>query len=162
MSKAVLEAALNHFPEAVLSHHDRLGNETLVVKREAIVSICKFLKENPKTQMSMMSDLTVVDGLNLNWNPRFMVVYHLYSIVYRHRIRLKAPVPTDDPTIDSIVSIWKGANWFEREAYDLYGITFKGHPDLRRILLYPEFVGHPLRKDYPINKRQPLIGPKNG
>ncbi|RME05402.1 MAG: NADH-quinone oxidoreductase subunit C [Deltaproteobacteria bacterium] len=161
MSSVVLSSLIEKFPEDILSHHDRLGNETAVVRRERIGEICAFLKEDPKLRMNMMMDLTVVDGLNLGWDPRFMVVYHLYSIPLRHRIRLKAPVPEEDPTIPSVVPVWRGAEWFEREAYDMYGIRFDGHPDLRRILLYPEFEGHPLRKDYPVTKRQPLVGPKN-
>jgi NADH-quinone oxidoreductase subunit C len=106
-----------------------------------------------------MMDLTGVDLLPAK--PRFQVVYHFYSLEKNHRIRVKAPVEEEDCVIDSITSLWAGANWFEREAWDLYGIRFRGHPDLRRILLYEEFQGHPLRKDYPINKRQPLIGPLN-
>jgi NADH-quinone oxidoreductase subunit C len=89
--------------------------------------------------------------------PRFDVVVHLYSVSRKHRIRLYGGVPENDPTIDTLCPVWEGANWFEREAYDLYGVRFKGHPDLRRILMYPEFVGHPLRKDYPKEKRQPLV-----
>ncbi len=86
---------------------------------------------------------------------------YLYSLNNNARLRVKIPVSEDDCSIDSIWSLWKTANWYEREVWDLYGIKFKGHPDLRRILLYEEFKGHPLRKDYPINKRQPLIGPLN-
>ena len=85
----------------------------------------------------------------------------MYSLQYNKRVRIKSKVAESDCAIDSVTSIWIGANWFEREAYDLYGINFKGHPDLRRILLYEGFEGHPLRKDYPVKKRQPLIGPIN-
>jgi NADH-quinone oxidoreductase subunit C len=108
---------------------------------------------------NFLMDLTAVDYLGKI--PRFEVVYHLYSLRHNHRLRVKAPVKEDDPTIDSLASIWKSADWYEREVWDLYGIKFLGHPDLKRILLYEEFVGHPLRKDYPIDKRQPLIGPDN-
>jgi len=93
--------------------------------------------------------------------PRFEVVIHLYSIPHGHRLRLKTPLEGDDPEMDTLTSVWRGTDWFEREAWDMYGIVFKGHPNLKRILLYEEFEGHPLRKDYPIDKRQPLIGPKN-
>jgi NADH-quinone oxidoreductase subunit C len=95
-------------------------------------------------------------------HPRFAVVYHLTSTTRLHRLRIKCRVPEDDPTIASLTPVWPGANWLERETYDLYGIQFIGHPDLRRIYLYEEFVGHPLRKDYgkwdeqPI---QPYVGP---
>ena len=89
------------------------------------------------------------------------MVYHFYSLKHNDRLRVKVPVSEDDCTIDSVSSLWKTANWYEREVWDLYGIKFNDHPDMRRILLYEEFKGHPLRKDYPINKRQPLIGPLN-
>jgi NADH-quinone oxidoreductase subunit C len=92
--------------------------------------------------------------------PRCEVVMHLYSISKRHRIRLKAAVGDEEMNgaeIDSVVSIWPGSNWFEREAFDMFGVNFRGHPDMRRILMYPEFEGYPLRKDYPANKTQPLI-----
>ena len=85
------------------------------------------------------------------------MVVHLYSVGHKHRVRLYCGVPEDDASVDTLVPVWAGADWFEREAYDLYGVRFKGHPDLRRILMYPEFVGHPLRKDYPKEKRQPLV-----
>ena len=90
---------------------------------------------------------------------RFDVVHHLYSSRHNHRIRLRVPVATADPVVDSLTSLWAAANWFEREVWDMFGIRFAGHPDLHRILMYEEFQGHPLRKDYPIRKRQPLVGP---
>ena len=90
---------------------------------------------------------------------RFEVVYHFYSLARNHRLRVKVPLMANDPVIESVTSLWPSANWYEREVWDMFGIRFTGHPDLRRILLYQEFEGHPLRKDYPITKRQPLIGP---
>ncbi len=92
---------------------------------------------------------------------RFALVYHFYSTAQKHRLRLVVPVEEGDAEVDSLTSLWPGANWLEREVWDMFGISFKGHPDLRRILMYEEFEGHPLRKDYPVNKRQPLIGPVN-
>jgi NADH-quinone oxidoreductase subunit C len=89
-------------------------------------------------------------------NPRFAVVYHLVSTRLLHRLRVKCRVPEDDPTIASLSALWPGANWLERETFDLYGIRFNGHPDLRRIYLYDEFVGHPLRKDYAKHDEQPI------
>jgi NADH-quinone oxidoreductase subunit C len=89
--------------------------------------------------------------------PRFEVVYHLYSSSRNHRLRLKVRVPEDAPRVPSVTSVWRGANWLERETYDMYGIRFDGHPNLTRIYLYPEFEGHPLRKDYPKERRQPLV-----
>ena len=92
---------------------------------------------------------------------RFEVVYHFFSLPLKARIRLKVPVEESSPEVDSVASLWATADWFEREVWDMYGIRFRGHPSLKRILMYPEFEGHPLRKDYPVNKRQPLIGPVN-
>ena len=92
---------------------------------------------------------------------RFDVVYHFYSTLHNRRLRIKVPVSLAEPVVDSLTGLWRAAGWFEREVWDLFGIRFTGHPNLRRILMYEEFVGHPLRKDYPINKRQPLIGPLN-
>ena len=106
----------------------------------------------------MLTDLTVVD--RLGEQPRFEVVYHLYSVAKNHRVRLKVGVPEDAPVVASATALYASADWMEREAFDLYGIRFDGHPDLRRILLYDEFEGHPLRKDYPKTKRQPLVGPE--
>lgn len=92
---------------------------------------------------------------------RFVVVYHLFSMRLKHRLRLEVPVEEADPEVDSLTSLWAGADWLEREVWDMFGIRFRGHQNLKRILMYEEFVGHPLRKDYPVNKRQPLIGPVN-
>ena len=94
-------------------------------------------------------------------SERFEVVYHFYSVEKNHRFRVKISVDEKDCIVDSITPLWKSANWYEREVWDLYGIKFRDHPNLRRILMYEGFKGHPLRKDYPINKRQPLIGPHN-
>jgi len=92
---------------------------------------------------------------------RFAVVYHFYSMAHKHRLRLVVPVEEADAEVDSLTSLWPGANWLEREVWDMFGIGFRGHPDLKRILMYEGFEGHPLRKDYPVKKRQPLIGPIN-
>jgi NADH-quinone oxidoreductase subunit C len=92
---------------------------------------------------------------------RFVVVYHFFSLPLKHRLRLEVPVDEEDTEVDSLTSVWAGADWLEREVWDMFGIRFRGHPNLKRILMYEEFVGHPLRKDYAVNKRQPLIGPVN-
>ena len=92
---------------------------------------------------------------------RFTVVYHFYSIQYKHRLRLVIPVEETEAALDSLTTLWAAADWLEREVWDMYGIRFNGHPNLKRILMYEEFEGYPLRKDYPVNKRQPLIGPVN-
>ena len=92
---------------------------------------------------------------------RFVVVYHLFSLPLKHRLRVEVPLQEADLEVDSLSSLWNGADWLEREVWDMFGIRFRGHPNLKRILLYDAFVGHPLRKDYPVNRRQPLIGPVN-
>ena len=92
---------------------------------------------------------------------RFEVVYHLYSLSNNHRLRVKVPLTADEPSVPSLTGLWKSANWFEREVWDMFGVRFTGHPNLTRILMYEPFEGHPLRRDYPVNKRQPLIGPVN-
>ncbi|RMG18060.1 MAG: NADH-quinone oxidoreductase subunit C [Deltaproteobacteria bacterium] len=158
MAQRVLEALQERFGEAIVETHAHRGDETARVVPERIREICEFLKSEPSLDFNMLMDVTCVDRLHLEPStPRFEVVYHLYSLRKKHRVRLKARVPEEDPRLPSVVPVWKGANWFEREVYDLYGVTFDGHPDLRRILLYPEFEGHPLRKDYPLDGEQPLV-----
>jgi len=136
------------FPNEVVDIIQFREQVSVIVKRDRIIDICRYLHDDPDIYMDYLSDLCGVDypGRRL----RFEVIYNLYSIKYRHRIRIKALIPQDDPLIQSVVSIWLGANWHEREAYDMYGIVFKGHPDLRRILMPEDWEGYPLRKDYPL------------
>jgi NADH-quinone oxidoreductase subunit C len=124
-----------------------------------ICDVARILRDDAELEFEMLTDLTCVDYLGEE--PRFEMVYHFYSVARNHRLRIKARVPEEPAEIDSLVDVYASANWMEREVWDLYGIRFKGHPDLRRILLYEEFEGHPLRKDYPKEKRQPLVGPRN-
>ena len=116
------------------------------------------MRDDPRLRFNVLADLTAVDYLGRK--PRFDVVYNLLSVPRNDRVRIKVRVDDPNPTVDSVTDLWGIANWFEREVWDMFGIRFAGHPDLKRILLYEEFQGHPLRKDYPIRKRQPLIGPK--
>jgi NADH-quinone oxidoreductase subunit C len=155
MAQHILSSLQERFGAAVLSTHSRQGDDTAVITPEALVAVATYLRDAPDLAFDMCMDLTAVDYLGEE--PRFEVVYHLYSVAERHRVRLKVRVPEEAPVVPTVVGIWKGANWFEREAWDLYGIRFEGHPDLRRILLYEQFVGHPLRKDYPKERRQPLV-----
>jgi NADH-quinone oxidoreductase subunit C len=156
MAKLVLDRLLARFVRGEIretgSQH---GNEWARVAPAAWQAVAEFLRDDPATQMSMFVDLTCVDRLPRE--PRFDVVLHLYSLEKKHRVRLLAGVPEQEPVIASLVALWPGANWFEREAFDLYGVRFAGHPDLRRILMYEGFEGHPLRKDYPKERRQPLL-----
>ncbi len=158
MSERVLSVLRERFGAAVLETHSNVGDDTAVIAPEKWKEVCRFVREDAAMDFDMFVDLCGVDYPSRD--PRFEVVLHLYSIGRRHRIRLKTRIGDEDgdgAELDSITDIWPGANWFERECYDLVGVTFKNHPDLRRILMYPEFVGHPLRKDYPANKTQPLV-----
>ena len=150
----------SRFSDGVVEIHAHRGDETAVVKHESLLEIALFLKTDPAFQMNVLMDEAGVDGLGMNWKPRFEVVYHFYSMPLNHRLRIKVRVEEKDPVVPSLVKLWPAADWFEREVWDMFGIRFEGHPNLKRILMYEEFVGHPLRKDYHINKRQPLIGPK--
>jgi NADH-quinone oxidoreductase subunit C len=160
MGSDQIERINSKYKGVILDSHDFRGDQTITVQKNILIDLFKFLRDDPDLDFKFLMDLTAVDYLNRK-DSRFEVVYHFYSLKHNHRLRVKAPVNEDDCTIDSVSSLWKTANWYEREVWDLYGIKFNGHPDMRRILLYEEFKGHPLRKDYPINKRQPLIGPLN-
>jgi len=158
MSQALIELVKKNFPAAVLETHSQLGDETIVLAPESWQEVCRFLKENPQSDMNMLTDLTAVDFPSRE--PRFEVVAHFYSLTRGHRLRLKARVgDRDGETVElgTLTDLWGSANWLERECFDMMGVKFIGHPDLRRILLYPEFEGHPLRKDYPAEKIQPLL-----
>jgi NADH-quinone oxidoreductase subunit C len=142
------------FGERILEAHQDLGDVTIVIGRDAAAEIFQTLRDRPELGFDFLSDLTAVDYLGET--PRFTVVYHLYSLSQNHRLRVKIRVAEDEPWVLSLTDLWKSANWIERECWDMFGIRFVGHPDPRRILMYEEFVGHPLRKDYPVDKRQPL------
>jgi NADH-quinone oxidoreductase subunit C len=116
-----------------------------VVKRERIVDVCRFLKTEPGLEFDFLDDLTAID-----WPKKNLVevVYHLVSITHRHTFVVKVEADRAAPTVATVSVVWKGANWFEREVYDLFGVDFPGHPDLRRIMLPDDWIGHPLRKDY--------------
>lgn len=143
----------NSFPDAIVDSSIFRNELTLVVKKEHISEIAGFLKENKDLDFNFLSDLCGVDRVESN--GVFEVVYHLYSLYKNHRVRLKVQVQANEPKISTVTNVWKTANWHEREAYDMFGIQFDGHPDLRKILMPDEFEGHPLRKDYPIDGRQP-------
>jgi len=155
----VLRRVIAAFPDAIRDTHARLGDATALVDAARIVDVLRFLRDTPGLDFDMLVDVTAVDYLGQL--PRFELVYHLLSLKHNHRVRIKARVGEPSPEIDTTVPVWPAANWMEREVWDMYGIRFRGHPDPRRILLYEEFEGHPLRKDYPKEKRQPLIGPRN-
>jgi len=147
------------FPEGVFETGLPQGDALAIVPPEQLLRVMEFLKHDPRLQFDMLADITAVDYLGRK--PRFDVVYHLVSLPLGQRLRVKVRPDDTEPAVDSLAALWGSANWLEREVWDMFGIRFIGHPDLKRILMYEQFQGHPLRKDYPIRKRQPLIGPKN-
>jgi len=169
MSQKALELFQARFPEDVISSGSALGNEWARVKPARIAEMAAFLKNDPSLDMKLLSDLTAVDYLHYNPDKpldledpeRFEVVYSFASISTKQRLRLKIRVGGENMTIPTIAFVYRTANWWERLVFDFYGVKFEGHPHLRRILTYDEFKGHPLRKDYPVHLRQPLIPERN-
>lgn len=129
----------------VTTAHDEI---TVTASRDILIPLLRFLKEGEEFACDFLTDLCGVDYLPAL--PRFRVVYHLYSLRHKHRLLVKVALEESDPVVDSCVALWAGADWYERECFDLFGIIFKGHPNLQRILLPSEFAGHPLRKDFPL------------
>lgn len=128
---------------------EALGEITVSVRREGLVEILTFLRDEPSLRFNFLSDLSGVD-LGEFADPRFVVAYHLFSVDHNHRLRIKVFLSEDDAQVPTISDIWKSANWMEREVYDMYGIEFTDHPDLRRILMPADYEGFPLRKDFPV------------
>jgi len=128
------------------------GETTIVVDGEQIVELCQFFRDTEGLEYNFFSDLAFVDYYPNE--PRFALCYHLYSIYYMRRLRLKVYLPGDDPRVATVTGLYPAANWQEREAFDMMGIVFEGHPDLRRILMPRDWVGYPLRKDYPLGYEQ--------
>ncbi len=143
-----------NFAEEIVSIKQDLGMTVVELRKKDLVPLMTFLKAQPQ-DFAMLLDLTCVDFLERK--PRFEMVYHLYSLSSNQRLRLKSGVEEDDPVIDSLTGLWKNANWLEREIFDMFGIRFTNHPYLKRLFMYDGFEGYPLRKDYPLRKRQPKI-----
>jgi NADH-quinone oxidoreductase subunit C len=145
-----LQRLRERFADALLEVKVWRNETTIVLGRDDLVRVCRFLKEDPDLTFDFLSDVTGVDRLQLPENqPRFEVVYHLYSLAHKRRLRLKVRVDEGE-AVPSVTAVWETANWHEREVFDLFGIPFEGHPDLRRILMPDDWEGHPLRKDYPV------------
>jgi NADH/F420H2 dehydrogenase subunit C len=143
------------FPELGITAHVDKEHAVAELAAEKLPVFVQGLKEQPDYDFSVLMDMTAVDWFERR-STRFDVVYHLFSHEHNHRLRIKLQV-ADGQHVPSLTRFWPIADWFEREVWDLYGIKFDGHPNLKRILMYEEFKGHPLRKDYPYDKRQPLI-----
>jgi len=144
--RAVARAVAEFDADAVTGGQYERGELTLEIVPGKIASVCGFLKYDQK--FVRLSTLTAVDHYPAE--PRFAVVYHLHSVERNERVRLKCRLRGADPVIESVTGVWRGAGWYEREVFDLFGIRFVNHPDLRRIMLPDDWEGHPLRKDYPI------------
>ncbi len=149
--RAVVQTLQEKFPDAVLATEEFRGDQIVTVRPDRLLDVARFLRDDPQMRFNYLVDVTSYDRLNLGESPRFVTVYQLHSMPYNRRLRLQVPLPgEEEPVAPSVVDLWPGANWMEREIYDLMGIRFRGHPDLRRILLPYNWEGHPLRKDYPL------------
>jgi NADH-quinone oxidoreductase subunit C len=169
MSKQVLDALSTKWGNALVRTSSAHGDEIAWIKRDQLLDVAKWLRDDPAMAFDSPVFCTCIDWLDWrplgrpaseHWSedkPRFTVAYQLRSVAKKHRIRLEVELPEHDPRLPSLAGLWPAFNWQERETFDMYGIHFDGHPDLRRIFLYEEFVGYPLRKDYPKEKRQPLV-----
>ena len=155
-SSARLEYIKEKLGPRILETQLLQGDEVLILDRASLRESFRLFKEDANLHLGFLSDITAVDYWQKK-EPRFEVVYQLASLQGGQRLRVRVPVPEEDAAVESLTPLWKGANFLEREVWDLFGIRFIDHPDLRRILLYEEFQGHPLRKDYPVNLWQPRV-----
>ena len=155
----VVQKVQEKYPDAILDISDARGELTIVVRKDVIYELMAFLKNDSELAYNFLADVTAVDysameDVLMKYDyARFMVVYHLLSTEMKVRLRVKVPVHEKELSIPSMASIWKVANWLERETYDMFGIDFENHPDLRRILMPDDYEGYPLRKDYPLRGR---------
>lgn len=153
MAHFVADHLQRRFGETIQRVSDDLGDLTLWVDRGRVHDVLAHCKNDPELSFEFCMDVTAVDYLPLGGIPRFSVVYHLYSLSSGKRVRIKTGVPEDDPVVPTATDVWKSSDWFEREVYDMFGIRFEGHPNMKRILCHQDFVGHALRKDYPADLR---------
>lgn len=148
IQKDVVEKIKERFPAAFKDAYTFRDQQTIVIDKKSIIDVCKFLKETPELDFSFFVDLTAVDFPDRD--VRFEVVYNLFSISQSKRIFLKVNVDLDDLAVPSVTCLWQSANWAEREIYDLFGISFSGHPNLKRLFMPEDFEGYPLRKEFPL------------
>lgn len=148
LNQTVLAKLQERFPKSVQGTNEFRGDLTLQVEKADIVRVCEFLKTDPDLAFAMVIDICGVDMYTPE--DRFQVIYNLYSLKNKSYVRLKVPVDEKECVVDSVTGVWSGANWHEREAYDMFGITFRGHPDLRRMYMPEEYEYFPLRKDFPL------------
>ncbi len=176
MHASLIEILRAEKPSAILGSHGLGDESTLIVTRDHLLDVMQWLRDDPRARMEVLIDVTAVDyseypahlrqavspidedsGNSAAELPRYEVVYHLLSMSRGHRLRIKVLVTEQDPHVPSLCDLWISADYGERETFDMYGLQFDGHPELKRVLLYEEFEGHPLRKDYPQRGYQPLM-----
>ncbi len=155
MSKKVLKKLTKKFKSQTIASHDHVGDETLIIAPEHLLEVADFLRNDESMAFEMLVDVTGMDYLSRE--PRFEVIYHFRSMSLGHRLRVKVMVEEGKEVVPTLTHLWHSANWGEREVWDMYGIHFEGHPNLRRILMYEEFKGFPMRKDYPVQQSQPRM-----
>lgn len=148
--KKIIAAVEKDFSGSFIRYEEFRGDVAINVRKDCILELMKYLKDSPDSAFDFLVDITAVDYLELGGDERFAVVYHLHSHTYLQRLRVKAWIPEDDLEVQSMMPIWKTADWQEREIHEMFGIDFINHPDLRPLLLPDDFVGYPLRKDFPI------------
>ena len=148
MNSAILEKLKNRFATEILESGEFRDELTVVVPKERIVDVLRFLKEDEELQFDLLADVCGIDMYTPE--KRFGVIYNLYSLKYKHRIRLKVFTEEEDPKVPTVTGVFGTANWHERETFDMFGIIFDGHPDLRRVYMPDDFEYHPLRKDFPL------------
>ncbi len=148
LKELVLERLREKFPGYNIEPVEYRGELTIIIDKQNVVEICKFLKTDPQLEFLLCDDVTAIDWARRK--NRFTVVYHIFSLKNKFRLRIKADVDESDLKIDSIASVWKTADWHERETFDMYGIIFNNHPDLRRMYMPEDFEYFPLRKDFPL------------
>jgi len=148
MNADIVAKLKSKFGDQALEFGEFRDELTVTVPKEQIVGVCQFLKDDPDLRFDLLADLC---GIDMNTSEkRFGVIYNLFSISKRQRVRLKTFVEEESPKVPTVTGIWMTANWHERETYDMFGIVFEGHPDLRRMYMPEEFEHHPLRKDFPL------------
>jgi NADH-quinone oxidoreductase subunit C len=147
-NEKVLEKLTAKFGDAAFESNEFRGELTVIIPKDRIVEVCRFLKEENELGFDLLADMGGIDMSTPS--KRFGIIYNLYSLINRHRIRLKIFTEEEHPKVPTVTGVWGTANWHEREAFDMFGIIFEGHPDLRRIYMPDEFAYHPLRKDFPL------------
>jgi NADH-quinone oxidoreductase subunit C len=181
MAQSLIDLLRETHPDAVLASPSHRGDEVVTVPRERLVELCRFLKDDPRTEMRLLAQIAAVDLLTYATEatgggalasieapayerahkpvvePRYHVSYNLGSVTKKHRLRVRVELRSDDIKVPTVTGIWRTADWWERYIYDMFGVEFVGHPNLTRIMMYPEFQGFPLRKDYPVRQRQLLV-----